>query len=105
MQGATYHPIVHTGTIRLRRRSSCSWDCCNVPALVDWLQERGYRPIPTRSGLEYARMQQGGALVVIYQSGSVVCQGENARAAVQLLQPLLVEQATVVQARLEVDDE
>ncbi len=87
---ATYHPIAHTSTIRLRRRSSCSWDCCNVPALVDWLQERGYRPIPTRSGLEYARMQQGGALIVIFQSRSTIAQGANAQAALQVLGELEV---------------
>ncbi len=87
---ATYTPIRSDGLPRLRRRSSCSFDCANTVALVDWLLQHGYQSIRTRSNFEYARMQQGGALIVCYISGSVVVQGANAAAALQLLHELEV---------------
>ncbi len=86
-----YHPIPSSGILHLWRRSTCSFDCANTLGLVAWLQQHGYRALPTRPTLEYARMQQGGALLVLYVSGSVVVQGANADAALQLLTDLEVQ--------------
>jgi hypothetical protein len=87
---ATYHPIPSSGTLTLRRRSSCSFDCSDVPALVDWLAQYGYQPTSIRSQYEYARLRRGHELVVVYQSGAIVCQGDGAATAIELLSELEV---------------
>ncbi len=87
---ATYHPIPQSGTLTLRRRTSCSFDCSDIPALVDWLAERGYRPLAVRSQHEYTRMRRRNELIVLYQSGSILCQGDGVSTALALLGELEV---------------
>ena len=77
--------------IILRRRSPSSFDCGNVPALDDWLQTRGYRPLPPKNSTEYARLQRGASLIVLYNSGSIVLQGSDVAGALALLRHFIGE--------------
>ncbi len=78
-------------TLRLQPRSPSSFWTANGPALADWLGTRGYSDIPTRNPLEYIRLQNGQALIVIFKGGTVSAQGSNAAAAVKLLETLEVQ--------------
>lgn len=75
---------------RLRRRSSCSFDCNDVPSLSQWLEAHGYTIHPTRTSIEYARLIKGRSLVILYHSGSVLCQGGTPEFTLELLAPLVV---------------
>ena len=77
--------------IILRRRSPSSFDCGNVPALDDWLQTRGYRPLSLKSSTEYGRLHLGASLIVLYNSGSVLLQGRDVEQATDLLSLFIVE--------------
>ncbi len=87
---ATYHPIPSSARLALKRRSSCSYECDDPALLVTWLTERGYTPIPTRSELEYARLQRRNELIVVFNTGTALCQGANAASAFRLLSELEV---------------
>lgn len=77
--------------LTLRRRSDCSFDCADIPGLARWLEARGLRLLPSRSLAEYGRITGRSAVVVLYNSGSVLCQGANPAAAVALLRQLEVQ--------------
>ena len=76
--------------IVLARRSPSSFDCCNIPALDAWLQERSYRPYPAKNVTEDGRLRRGASLIVLYHSGSVVVQGGDVPLALRLLNSLEV---------------
>lgn len=82
----------------LRRRSPVSFDCCDVPGLSDWLEARGYQQLPPRTGSEFARLQRGPSIVVLYQSGACVCQGADTQSATQLLGTLVPADAEGIYA-------
>lgn len=78
-----------TPDIILRRRSPSSFDCVNVPALDDWLQSHGYRPLPPKNSTEYGRLRRGASLIVLYNSGSIVLQGSDVAGALSLMRHLI----------------
>ncbi len=80
-----------TPDIILWRRSPSSFDCGNVPALNDWLQTRGYHPLPPKSSTEYGRLQRGASLIVLYNSGSVVLQGRDVQQPTHVLSLFIAE--------------
>jgi len=86
---ATYHPSRELpGALHLRRRSAVSFDASNTAELATWLCRRAFRRLPTRSQHEYARLQRGPSLVIVYHSGSVLVQGANPEPALELLRSL-----------------
>ena len=76
--------------ITLRRRSPHSFDANDVEGLTLWLQSHCFLALKTRTSLEWARLQRGRQLVVIFNSGNVVCQGREPEPAMMLLERLVV---------------
>ncbi len=89
---ATYTPV-DLDNIRLIPRSSRSFDCNDQPSLEAWCIQRRYMSQPTRGLVEYARLRKGHRLIVLYNSGSVVCQGDDWAGAIIELQRFVVEVA------------
>ncbi len=87
---ATYSPI-DLDNLRLTPRSSRSFDCNDVPSLEAFLLQRRYTSIPTRGMIEYGRFRKGDRLIVCYNSGSIVAQGDDWAGAIQELQRFVVE--------------
>ncbi len=87
---ATYSPV-DLDTLRLTPRSSRSFDCNDVPSLEAFLLQRRYASIPTRGMIEFGRYRKGDRLIVCYNSGSVVAQGDDWAGAIQELQRFVVE--------------
>lgn len=83
-------PEPQVADLTLRQQSACSFYCANIPGLAGWLEARGLHMLPSRSLAEYGRVQGRSAVVVLYNSGSVLCQGANPAAAVALLRQLEV---------------
>ncbi len=72
--------------INLQQRSKLSFWTASIPALADLLQARGYELVPTRNQLlEYARLRKDDSLIVLYNSGSVVVQGNDIEAGYRAL--------------------
>jgi hypothetical protein len=70
---------------RLSPRTKTSFDSDDQAAVASLLIEHGYRAIDTRSTHEYARLIKGGALAVLYKSGSVLCQGSSPQPLISIL--------------------
>jgi predicted nucleotidyltransferase len=69
----------------LVRRTARSFATNDPAALISWLADtRGYTPVPP-CGAELARLKRRGAIVCIWRTGSVLCQGARAESAVALL--------------------
>lgn len=71
---------------RVERRSPHSFQADSPAAVVELLRQHGYTAINVRSPHEHARLVQGGALAVIYLSGSVVAQGADPQPLLALLE-------------------
>jgi hypothetical protein len=81
-------PEPQVADLKLRRQSDSSFFCADIPGLARWLEAKGLHLLPSRSLAEYCRIQGKTAIVVLYNSGSVLCQGANPSAAVALLEQL-----------------
>lgn len=74
------------GEFNLRQRKGSSFETDNPEALCRWLGDQGFvyaDQVPAPH--EFARMHRAGELVVIYDTGKVVCQGSQADLLVLLL--------------------
>ncbi len=87
---ATFQPV-DLDNLRLTPRSSRSFDYNDVPSLEAFLLQRRYASIPTRGMIEYGRYRKGDRLIVAYNSGSIVAQGDDWAGAIQELQRFAVE--------------
>jgi hypothetical protein len=67
----------------------------NLNTLADFLSMLGYKEIAPSTEHEHARLRDAGALIVIYTTGRVVCQGAEAQRAAQLLRAHCIEQAVL----------
>ncbi len=88
--GATYHEP-EIDEIRLSPRSSRSFTVNDSLSLEAWLIQQRYIAERTRSGVELARLRKRDRLVILYHSGSVLCQGDDWEGAVKELQRFVVE--------------
>ncbi len=87
---ATFQPVDLDG-LRLRPRSSSSYDANDLHSLESFLIQRRYTAVPTRSGLELFRYRRGDRLIVGYRSSAVVLQGDDVAGARTELQRFVVE--------------
>ena len=71
MTTATYPPA--DGAIT-RRLSPRSFETSNPQQCAAWLRAIGYTDVPRR-GTEYARLQLGQGLCIVWPSGLVICLG------------------------------
>ncbi len=78
-----------TAPPRLRRQSLISFWTADIPGLGAWLEAHGFTPTSGRLAAEYARREAGGATIICYHSGSVVCAGTATDAAIALLERLV----------------
>lgn len=74
-----------TLTLALTQRTPHSFSTGDPAGLADWLRSEHFRDLKPRSAHELARLQLGGELVIVYHSGSIVCQGAAADRAVARL--------------------
>ncbi len=87
---ASYHEPAITH-LRLHPRSSRSFGANDILSLEAWLIQQHYVAEQTRSGIELARLRKRGRLLVLYHSGSVVCQGDDWEGAKRELGRFVVE--------------
>ena len=77
---------------RVTRRTATSFDCNDVEGLAVWLRAHAFSDITTRYITEaYRLLRADGALIIIYHSSAVACQGPQAPHAAQLLAELIPE--------------
>lgn len=74
-----------TNLSALTQRTPHSFTTADPTTIATWLRTAGFRDLTVRSAYELARLQLGGELVIVYHSGSLVCQGAAADRAVQRL--------------------
>ena len=58
----------------IRRLSACSFETADPPQCAAWLRALGYVDQP-RHGSEYARLQLGRGVCIVWPSGLVICLG------------------------------
>ncbi len=87
---ASYSPV-DLDNLRLTPRSSRSFDCNDVPSLEAFLLQKRYASIPVKGLIEYGRYRKGERLIVCFNSGSIVAQGNDWAGAIQELQRFVVE--------------
>jgi len=69
-----------------------SYHTRNQAAIAQWLMQQGFIDLRTSNDYELARLRRSHEIVIVYRSGSVVCQGAAADDAMHRLALLVQEQ-------------
>lgn len=63
--------------------------------LERWLKAHAWRAVPPTSPQEYGRYRNGGALIIAYHTGTIVCAGRMPHHAASFLRQAVIEQTTL----------
>jgi hypothetical protein len=80
----------------LTQRTPHSYHATNPATIAHWLIQQGFTNLRTCSEQELARLRRNHEIVVVYRSGSVLCQGAAYDAAMRRLAALVQEQVETV---------